>query len=201
MLRSDDMDGIASLARDEKRVVGALIGFSYDKESLESWRAIRAMGAAARALVPDHEESIRNTVRKLLWSIMEESGGIGWSAPEMLGEIVRADPKRFSDLTPIIASFHTEDSFRGGVMYALARIAEVSPEQVQPHEEKIVAALLDPNTSVRAHALLALKNAGLKGPEKVLRGLSSDATVVRLFVDGAFLQVRIEDLAREVARR
>lgn len=201
MLRVNDMEAIASLARTEKRVINALIGLSYDKESLESWRAIAAMGIAVGALLPGSQEFVRNTVRKLLWSIMEESGGIGWSAPEMLGEIVRADPKGFSDLPPIIASFHSEDSFRGGVMYALGRIAEVSPELARPHEEQMMQALLDSNPMVRAYALLALRGAGLRGPEEVLRGLSSDASEVTLFVEGAFLQTRVRDLAQESLKR
>ena len=59
---------------------------------------------------------LRETCRKLVWSLSDESGGIGWSAPEILGEIVSADPKRFKDFIPLMASVYEieEDVFRGG---------------------------------------------------------------------------------------
>jgi len=72
-------------------------------------------------------EFLRETCRKLLWSFTDESGGIGWSAPEMLGEIVSSDPKRFQDVIPLIAAAYEvdEDVFRAGVLYALSRVASM----------------------------------------------------------------------------
>jgi hypothetical protein len=57
------------------------------------------------------------------WSLSDESGGIGWSAPELIGEIVCADPRRFADIVPLIADVYAieEDVFRPGVLYAFSR--------------------------------------------------------------------------------
>jgi len=94
-------------------------------------------------------------VRKLLWSLSDESGGIGWSAPELLGEIVSVDPKRFSDIVPLIAQVYEveEEVFRPGVVYALARIAEAAPEQVAVYQKIVIMSLAGKNPLVKIYGL------------------------------------------------
>jgi len=98
-------------------------------------------------------------IRKLLWSLSDESGGIGWSAPEILGEIVSSDPKKFSDIVPLIVEVYDveEKVFRPGVIYALTRIAEVSPELVLNFVTVIPRALSDENPMTVIYAIDLLK--------------------------------------------
>ena len=81
-----------------------------------SWRAIEAVGLASKEIARTRPELVRNTVGRLLWMIRDESGGIGWSSPEMLGEIVRNNPEQFADIAPIIVSFLDEDMLSAGVL-------------------------------------------------------------------------------------
>lgn len=159
-LESNDLDAVVSLAASDRKVLSSLVRFAYDKETLVGWRAIRAVGLVARVLVKSDYEFLRETCRKLLWSLTDESGGIGWSAPEMLGEIVSADPVRFQDIIPLIASAYDveEDVFRAGVLYALARIAEPAPELVAPYQKIVVMSLADrdPLVKVRGIGLVRL---------------------------------------------
>jgi hypothetical protein len=154
-LESNDLDAVASLVKENRRALAILVRISYDKETLAGWRAIKAIGLAAKALVKTDHEFLRETVRKLLWSLSDESGGIGWSAPELLGEIVSADPKRFSDIIPLIAQVYEveEEVFRSGVVYALARIAETAPEQVAVYQKIAIMSLADKNPLVMIYGL------------------------------------------------
>jgi hypothetical protein len=154
-LESNDLDAVASLVKDNKRALAILVRISYDKETLAAWRAIKAVGLAAKALVKTDHEFLREAVRKLLWSLSDESGGIGWSAPELLGEIVSADPNRFSDIIPLIAQVYEveEEVFRPGVVYALARIAETAPEQVAVYQKIAIMSLADKNPLVKIYGL------------------------------------------------
>ncbi|MGE5892469.1 MAG: DVU0298 family protein, partial [bacterium] len=186
------------LAQEDRRTLNVLIGSSYDKEAVESWRAIKAIGAAVKAIVDAEYDFVRETIRRLLWSIREESGCIGWSAPEMLGEIVSADPKRFADITPIIASFHEEENFRAGVLYALSRIAEVTPEQVQPQRDLVIASLSDRNPLVQAYALIAIKKARIEGAETHVQQLVPSTTEVKVFSDDDFVVTSIGTIAADV---
>jgi hypothetical protein len=92
-----------ALAQQGQKAVSPLVRFAYARDTLIGQRAIRAMGLVAKELVTSEPEILRDRVRKLLWSLNDESGGIGWSAPELLGEIVSADPDRFADIIPLIA--------------------------------------------------------------------------------------------------
>ncbi len=161
-LESNDLSEIVSLAKNNKRALSILIRSSYNKETLAAWRAIRAVGHVARELVKTDYEFLRETVRKLLWSLSDESGGIGWSAPEMLGEIVSADPVKFCDIIPLIANvYESEDAFKPGVLYALSRIAEVAPENVIQHQGLFFRALSDKNPLTRIYSLegiISMKN-------------------------------------------
>jgi len=159
-LGSNDLDAVVALAASDRKVLSRLVRLAYDKETLVGWRAIQAVGLVARMLIKSDYEFLRETCRKLLWSLTDESGGIGWSAPEMLGEIVSADPVRFRDIIPLIASAYEveEDVFRAGVLYALARIAETAPELAAPYQKIVIMSLADrdPLVKVRGIGLVRL---------------------------------------------
>lgn len=154
-LSSNDLAVVAALAQKDRKVLSALVRISYAKDTLVGWRAIITIGMAARELVRTAPVFLRETCRKLLWSLSDESGGIGWSAPELLGEIVSADPKRFHDLIPLIARvFDMEEKvFRPGVVYALSRIAESDPAAVYEHQNVVIASLHDSDPLVRVFGL------------------------------------------------
>jgi hypothetical protein len=158
-LETNDLAAIVDIAAQDRKVISQLVRIAYDKETLAGWRAILAVGIVARRLANTEAEFLRETCRKLLWSLSDESGGIGWSAPEILGEIISADPKRFMDIIPIIASVYEieEDIFRPGVLYALGRIAEKNPELAAPYQKIIILSLTDKEPMVRIRGLELVK--------------------------------------------
>jgi hypothetical protein len=203
-LDANDLDSIVSLAKKNRRVLSLLVRSAYDKETLAGWRAIKAVGLVAKDLVKTDYEFLHETVRKLLWSLSDESGGIGWSAPEMLGEIVAVDPQRFSDIIPLIAEVYNieEDVFRSGVVYALGRIAGVSPELVMPHRGIIFSALSGPDPLTRVYAVRAVKNIWKLETQKnrsIIKGLMKDITSdkreVFIYHNGGFSRIEVGEEA------
>ncbi len=154
-LEKNDIDAVVSLVQQHRRALSQLVRIAYDKETLAGWRAIKAIGRVAKALVNTDDEFLRVTIRKLLWSLSDESGGIGWAAPEILGEIVSADPEKFNDIIPLIAEVYEieERVFRPGVIYALTRIAETAPELVMNYQKIIISSLTDEDPMIRIYAL------------------------------------------------
>jgi hypothetical protein len=154
-LDANDFETVLTLALQNRKALSVLVRLAYDKDTLTGWRAIIAVGRVASVFVRNNYDFLRETARKLLWSLSDESGGIGWSAPEMLGEIVSADPKRFADVIPLIAEVYTieEQVFRPGVLYALKRIAETSPETVRPFQMLIVRGLSEQDPLSRIYSL------------------------------------------------
>jgi hypothetical protein len=204
-LQLSDYDAIATLAIMRPNVVTLLILYAYDKETLPGWRAIKAVGLIARELVKTDHEYLRNTIRKLRWSLSDESGGIGWSAPELIGEIVCADPRRFADIVPLIADVYTieEEVFRPGVLYAFSRIAESAPDLVAPFADMINAALSDKNAMVRVYALETIgKLKGIDGfsiAGDTIEKLKLDKSEVWLYQGNDFVNVMVGDAASNIA--
>jgi len=173
---------LLGLDASERKMITILVRMAYDKETLVGWRAIKSIGLVASEMVRRDPEFLRETCRKLLWSFTDESGGIGWSAPEMLGEIVSSDPKRFQDVIPLIAAAYEvdEDVFRAGVLYALSRVAEHAPELAAPYQKIVVLSLADrdPLVKVRGIGLIRLlwpwvKSNGIWSREYCERVISS----------------------------
>lgn len=154
LLESNDLASLAH-EKENRKVLSRLVRIAYAKETLVGWRAIEAIGLAARGMITSDLDFLRETCRKLIWSLSDESGGIGWSAPEILGEIVSADPKRFKDFIPLMASVYEieEDVFRGGVLFALGRIAESAPELAAPYQKIIISSFADKDPIVKVRGL------------------------------------------------
>lgn len=202
-LDSNDLSHIVSLAKENRRVVSLLVRMAYDKETLVGWRAIKAIGMVARELINTDYEFLRDTARKLLWSLSDESGGIGWSAPEILGEIVSADPKLFDDIVPLIAEvFDIEEKiFRPGILYALAQIARVNTELVLAHKNLAFRGLADENASVRVNAvnLLKILKSSLSKEElehvaQLLKKIEADPAEVWIYRDGSFENIQVKEI-------
>ncbi|MBF0302398.1 MAG: hypothetical protein HQK73_05115 [Desulfamplus sp.] len=93
------------------------------------WRAVRAMGKVAAKMASENLESARVVMRRLMWSLNDESGGIGWGAPEAMGEIMVQDKRLYDEYHKILLSYIDEEGnfleyepLRKGAVWAIERI-------------------------------------------------------------------------------
>jgi len=193
-LTANDIDAVAALAAKDRRVINLLMSFSYDKESELSWRAILAVGRAAAILLVEDYDFLRDTTRRLIWSVTEESGNVAWSSVEMLSEIVACDIDRFGDLVPLIVSMYEEPLFREGVAYGLARFADVSPSLPSAYAGVIMEALADRNPRVRYYALQCVKKGNLHLPAELAGRIRSEDGVAHVYTGESFEDVRLDSL-------
>jgi hypothetical protein len=215
-LESNDLNTVVLRAQQDRKALSLLIRMAYDKDTLAGWRAIKAIGRAAHALVMTDYEFLRETVRKLLWSLSDESGGIGWAAPEILGEIVSADPEKFADVIPLIAAVYEveEQVFKSGVVYALVRIAESAPERVAGYQKIIILSLTDKDPLVKIYALELVER--LLGDDSlrtlwsdeyrervinIIKNLINDAGVALIYKDSGFFDLQVGEKAKKVIEK
>ncbi len=214
-LEQNDLDAVVSLVQQHRRALSQLVRIAYDKDTLAGWRAIKAIGRVAKALVKTNDEFLRVTMRKLLWSLSDESGGIGWAAPEILGEIVSADPGKFSDFIPLIAEVYEieEKVFRPGVIYALMRIAETDPELVLNYQRVIVRSLVDNDPLTRIFALDLIRllwpvayhnklwsNEYQEKIQYAINNLITDRKVVWIYRNNSFIDIEVGYYANNILK-
>jgi len=193
-------DEIAERAVRKKRVLGSLISLTFDADPQVGWRAVEAMGAVAEGIADNETDSIREHLRRLLWLLSEESGGICWRAPEAMAEIVRRRPALFADYVPIVIHLLLEMAeedlrhFRGGILWAIGRLGAIGGDCVSEVLPAIVAALDDPDSQVRGMAVWCLAQLRQTG---VLAGrpeLRADEGPVELYGDGALVRTSVGQL-------
>ncbi|RPI36171.1 MAG: hypothetical protein EHM54_06390 [Nitrospiraceae bacterium] len=199
LLKQQRYAEIAQAAGENARgIFRLLISVAYDKSDIVCWRAIEATGIVAGGIAKAAPEVIRNLAQRLLWMMRDESGNNPWSAPEMLGEIVRNSPDAFADIAPVIASFHDELMLRGGVLRAIFRIGEVRPDLIDISGEFITPYLRDEDPVVRAYSLLIAGAYKLGGTLPVISALKGDGDTVTLYIDGDFSSMNVGRIAGEV---
>ena len=66
------------------QVVHALFSAICREDPVVRWHAITCLGDAVGRIAADDLEAARIVMRRFLWSLNDESGGIGWGAPEAM---------------------------------------------------------------------------------------------------------------------
>lgn len=200
LLERYDLKNIVELAIDNPRIVSALISMSYDKGSLLTWRAIEAMGPVVAEISKNSPEQAGEIIRRLLWSITEESGGIGWAAIEMLAEIVVNHPERYKNLMALLIEFYDEEIFKEGVLYAIGRIGERIPELFDDPDkiaEIISNGLSSNDPRVRGLALIAysrLRDRLQRIDHKQIKRLKRDESTFTVYEKGRLMSKRINEV-------
>ena len=197
-----DLAAIAELAAHRGRVLSHLVALTYEGDLLIAWRAIEAFGLAAAAAAERDPEFVRGHLRRLLWLLSDESGGIGWRAPELIGEVLHHHPVMFAEFTPPLISvldLEAEDAppFRAGALWGLGRVAERAPQLIRPAVPLVAPCLDDPDPQVRGLAVVCLGRLGHGAMLAPRPRLLADEGNVMLYRDGGLTIATVEELARQ----
>lgn len=191
---------IIEAAKKDRSVIRMLVSLVYDKENLQSWRAIEAIGLIAGEIAKTNVDIIRDLSQRFLWMMRDESGNGPGSAPELLGEIVRNTPDAFADIGQVVTSFHEEKMLRRGVMRAIWRIVDRRPNLLTMTQELMEQKLCleDDDAHVRAYALMIAGAMGLKEFQPHMEGLMSDKSPVTIYDRGEFMHTTVSEIAKKV---
>jgi len=200
-LEEGQLDAVVQQAEREKRTLSLLSALLYHPDPLVSWRAAEGMGLAAQAVARRSPEYVRGHLRRLFWLVNDESGGIGWRAPEAIGEIIVCCPGLFDDfVSPLffLLDMEAEDAprFRTGILYAIGRVGPRVPEVFSAVLPLILACLDDAQPQTRGTALWCLRQNGYSGPLSRLPILTADTDRVELYQDGRILLTTVAALAQ-----
>lgn len=145
------------------------------------------MGAVVSRLADENMESARVIMRRFMWNLNDESGGIGWGSPESLGEIMALHDKLAQEFGCILISYaDTEGNFlehptlQQGVLWAWGRLGRSRPELMEPRANLLTPYLLSDDDNLQglaAWAAGALTATVLKEPLKTLVSSSEQVTI------------------------
>ena len=167
LLKADDFAGVLETFRSypARRVINPLFSCLCSTEPEIKWRAITALGAVVANLAQDDMESARVVMRRMIWNLNDESGGIGWGVPETMGEVMARHEGLAREYVNILVSYIREDGnflehepLQQGVLWGLGRLAQTSPELLQ-------------DAGAHLHPFLSSEDATLRGLAAWILGL------------------------------
>jgi hypothetical protein len=174
LLEDRDLEGIKSWTKESKSALSTLFSLTFEKDERLRWRAIEAIGKAAAVVASGNEERVKDFLRRLLWLMNDESGGLGWHAPETIGEVVFNLPKLAAEYAIILPSFLREQPFERGAHFALVRIGPLQPDILLASGPILTASLKEKDPAIRAFACHALRIAGADIASESRRRLEED---------------------------
>ncbi len=175
---------------------------------LVRWRAVTALGRAVCRMAEARLEDGRVFVRRLMWHLNEESGAIGWGAPEAMAEILARHEGLAREYHRILLSYIREfdkdctfidhPPLRRGAYWGVARLAQARPDMALAAVLDLTAGLWDCDPESRGLCCLGLT---LLRPEETRRCMPFSrpwpATPTLRPVLGRELKpVRVSELAR-----
>ncbi|ACN17125.1 conserved hypothetical protein [Desulforapulum autotrophicum HRM2] len=123
-----------------KRVVNPLISYIQSCDEHIRARAVVSLGQVVATLADRDMESARVVMRRLMWSLNDESGGIGWGAPESMGEIMAVHGGLAREFHRILISYVDSEGnyleyepLRQGAVKGLKRLFAAQPLIMAPY--------------------------------------------------------------------
>jgi hypothetical protein len=208
LLRAADFENaleeITTLPRG--KVLKPLISCLCSCDEVVKWRAVTALGQVVAAMAEADFESARIVMRRFMWALNDESGGIGWGSPEAISEVCAIHPQIAQEYAHMLVSYMREDGFylelpqlQRGLMWGIGRLAQVNPQLLI---EKQVLTYLPPylfsnDHIVQAGAVYAsglLKSIHAKDD---LQALVNDERPMTLYIDRQFTETTLGKIATE----
>ena len=187
-----------------RQAVNPLFSFFYNTDELIKWRAVTAMGAVVAGLGDHDMESARVVMRRLMWNLNDESGGIGWGSPEAMGEIMARHAGLADEYAYLLVSYVNEDGnyiehpmLQRGVLWGLGRLAHSRPWLVK-HATPFLSPYLQSEDAM--HRGLVAWTAGALGTESIkplLQRLTNDNKRITIFMDMHLIECTVGQLAEE----
>lgn len=209
----DDFErAVAELARrDARKLIGPLFSGLFSLDERVRWRAVRAVGIVTAQIAEEAMEAARDVMRRLIWNLNDESGGIGWGCAEAMGEIMARHEGIAREFAPVLLSYVRQDCNRlgnagleRGALWGIGRLASASPGLVACCVPDLADYLASPEAEDRGLAawILGMVDPGVLGdlPAR-FDHLPRDDAMVRIASGGEMIPHRVGDLAALAFRR
>jgi hypothetical protein len=186
-----------------RKLVNPVFSFFCDADELVKWRSITLMGILSARLADQDMESARVVMRRLMWSLNDESGGIGWGAPESMGEIMARHEGLAKEYSAILGSYIREDGnflehpmLQRGVIWGIGRLAQERPHYLKGSDVHLMKFLDSSDAVHRGLSAWALGNLRSSVAVLLLNKLLKDETEILFYEQLKIKIITVSNLAK-----
>lgn len=181
------------------------------------FNAVRAFGWAVPMIADQNLESARIIMRRFLWSLNDESGGIGWGSPEAMAEIMARDERLAKEYLHMLVSYMREDGpephqdgnylelplLQRGLLWGIGRLCAERGRLMREFgiEADLRPYLGAPDHVVRGLALWCLTIVADETVQERVLELKGDCSEVPIYLDGRIRIFTVHELAEHYLRR
>ena len=213
ILEEDDLNRIRHnlVQFSPNQVINPLFSALCSPDEKVKWHAVSAFGWVVPALADVSLESARVVMRRFLWTLNDESGGIGWGAPEAMAEIMAEDTRLADEYLHMLISYTRDDGpepfqdgnylelpmLQRGLLWGIGRLCYAHKRRMQHCRigADLQPYLASPDRVVRGlalWALIALEDGCAAGEAA---GLQVDNTEVSIYFKGKTTICSVSELA------
>ncbi|MFC1972680.1 DVU0298 family protein [Chloroflexota bacterium] len=203
LLQQRGLEELLDLCQRDRRFWSALRRCLYETDENLSWPAIETVaGLMKRWWQAGNQDKVREYVRILLWQLNDESGGIGWNAPQTIAEVVMAIPQLLDPYcSMMIARTIDEPALIKSGLWGIGRLGTRIREAVAFFQDKVLGVLDSDDPETLGLAAWAVGEVGFAPALPPLEKLSERTELVRLYVAGGFQEKPLGQWAKEAIDR
>jgi hypothetical protein len=203
-----EQDLVALCKLPARKVINPLFSFLLHTDSKIKWATVTAFGAVVSNLADQDMESARVIMRRLMWQLNDESGGIGWGCPEAIGEIVACHEGLAQEYARVLISYIREDGnilehepLQQGALWSICRVSQVRPKLIRdavPHLHPFLEAR---DATLRGLASWALGLLCARESLSQIERLVNDDSKIEIYRDRKIKITLVKDLAKEALEK
>jgi len=163
------------------------------------------MGDVVSSIADADIESARVVMRRLMWNLNDESGGIGWGSPEAMGEIIARNMRLGEEYSRIFISYINKDGnylenevLQQGVIWGIGRIAGVKPHLMRDSFVFLIPCLESGDAMLRGLSAWAIGAIDPVRAQYVLSPLKNDDSVIKIYSDGIISRFTIKNIVNKI---
>ncbi len=124
-----------------RQAINPLIGALCHRNEAVRWKAVAAIGVLVGEIARQDLEKARVIIRRFMWMLNEESGGMAWGVPEAMAESLANHATLAQEYASILISYVWEEGnyleyppAQRGVIWGIGRLAQVFPAFVKEYK-------------------------------------------------------------------
>ncbi len=193
-----------------RRVIRALMACLCEQDEERKWRAVSLLGPLAADLAERDMAEARDLMRRLMWSLNDESGSIGWGAPEAMAEIMIAHERLAEEYAHMLVSYMREDGnylehplLQRGLLQGIGRLSTARPGLMKKHKagDPLLPFLEAGDRVVQGLAAWCAGILEVGRAKPLLESLVNEKTEIPLYVNSCLVKRPAGHLAREALDR
>jgi hypothetical protein len=203
LLYQRDHGRLVELCEENRKIWTELRFRLFDMDEKIRWSAIEAAAQFMKHLWREGKtEKVRVYMRTLFWSLNDESGGIGWSSPQTIAEMIVNIPELLDPFGSMMMA-HTldEPALVQGGLWGIGRLGKRGAESVDFFKDLVLAVFQNNDPETLSLAAWALGEAGFRPALPFLEKLLEGQETARIYFDGDFHEKQVGQWAREAIEK